>query len=457
MFKLKENGTTFPREVIAGLTTFFTMAYIIAVNPSILSQAGMEWGAVFLATIISAVVGTLVMGLFANVPYALAPGMGLNAFFVYTVCFALKFPWQQALSLVFICGIINILITVTRIRKHIIKAIPKSLQFAISGGIGVFIAYVGLVDVGILNFGAGVPGMTILSAPALWLFLFGLVLAVILLLLKVRGAILISIIATTFVGWIVQLLFKIPMLNPTESIVSFEQAVASLPSTFGVIFTAEGLGSLFSNAAALPLVILTIFSFSLSDTFDTIGTFVGTGRRTGIFSDEDEKAMMESKGFKSKMDKALFADSIATSIGAIAGTSNTTTYIESAAGIEAGGRTGLTSVVVAVCFIASAFLASLVSAIPFAATSPALVIVGIMMLSAFKDIKWEELSEAIPAFFAGIFMALCYNITYGIATAFIFYCIVKIFKKETKEIHPILWIATILFIANFVLLAVLPK
>lgn len=455
MFKLKANGTTFPRELIAGLTTFFTMAYIIAVNPSILSQAGMEWGAVFLATIISAVVGTLVMGLFANVPYALAPGMGLNAFFVFTVCFALKFPWEQALSLVFICGIINIIITVTRIRKHIIKAIPKSLQFAISGGIGVFIAYVGLVDVGILNFGAGVPGMTILSAPALWLFLFGLVLGVILLLLKVRGAILISIVATTLVGWGVQSLAGIQMLNPTESIVSFDQAVASLPSTFGVIFTAKGLGSLFSNAAALPLVILTIFSFSLSDTFDTIGTFVGTGRRTGIFNDEDEKAMMESKGFKSKMDKALFADSIATSVGAIVGTSNTTTYIESAAGIEAGGRTGLTSVVVAACFIVSAFFASFVSAIPFAATSPALVIVGIMMLSAFRDIKWEDLSEAIPAFFAGIFMALCFNITYGIATAFIFYCIVKIFKKEAKEVHPILWIATILFIANFVLLAII--
>ncbi len=448
MFKLKANGTTIPREIIAGFTTFFTMAYIIVVNPSILSGAGMEWGAVFLATIIASVAGTLVMGLFANVPYALAPGMGLNAFFVFTVVKTLGFSWQHALSIVFICGIINILITITRVRKHIIKAIPKSLQLAISGGIGIFIAYVGFLNVGILNFGAGVPSMSILNTPVLWLFLIGLFITVVLMLLKVKGAILIAIVATALIG--------IPMgLTKTGDTISFTDAAAALPSTFGVIFTSEGLGSLFSDLTKLPLVILTIFSFSLSDTFDTIGTFIGTGRRSGIFSEEDEKAMVESKGFKSKMDKALFADSIATSIGAIAGTSNTTTYIESASGIEAGGRTGLTSVVVSLLFVASAFLATFVSAIPAAATAPALVIVGIMMLSAFKDIKWEELSEAIPAFFAGIFMALCYNITYGIAAAFIFYCIVKIFKGEIKNTHPILWIATILFIANFVLLAII--
>jgi adenine/guanine/hypoxanthine permease len=447
-FKLKENGTTASREVIAGLTTFFTMAYIIAVNPSILSQAGMEWGAVFLATIIAAVVGTLVMGLFANVPYALAPGMGLNAFFVYTVCFGLGFSWQNALSIVFICGLINILITVTKIRKLLIKAIPKSLQYAIGGGIGIFIAYVGLVDVGILNFTAGVPAMTTLNTPTLWLFVIGLILTVVLLLLKVKGAILISIIITAHIG--------IPMhVTTAANSISFKDALDALPSTFGIIFTKEGLGSLFNDIEKLPLVILTIFSFSLSDTFDTIGTFIGTGRRTGIFSEADQKAMETGSGFKSKMDKALFADSIATSVGAIVGTSNTTTYIESAAGIEAGGRTGLTSVIVSACFIVSAFLASFVSAIPFAATSPALIVVGVMMLAAFKDLHWDDLSEAIPAFFAGVFMALCFSITYGIATAFIFYCIAKICKKEIKDIHPILWIATCLFILNFVLLALI--
>lgn len=448
MFKLKEHGTTVSTEIIAGLTTFFAMAYIIVVNPSILKESGMEWGAVFLATIISSIIGTLVMGLVANVPYAQAPGMGLNAFFVYTVCFALKFTWQQALSMVFICGVINILITVTKIRKHIIKSIPRSLQNAIGGGIGIFIAYIGLLNVKFIDFSAGVPSIAKMNNPTIWLFLIGLILTIILLILKVRGAILIGIIVTALIG--------IPMgLTATGDTISFGDAVKSLPTTFGVIFTDAGIPSLFSDSSKLPLVLMTIFAFSLSDTFDTIGTFIGTGRRTGIFSEEDEKAMESSAGFKSKMDKALFADATATSIGAIFGTSNTTTYVESAAGIGAGGRTGLTSVVVAICFALSAFLATFVSAIPSAATAPALVIVGVMMLAAFKEIEWTELSEAIPAFFAGIFMALCYSISYGIAAGFIFYCIVKICKKEAKEIHPILWISVILFILNFVILAVL--
>ncbi len=448
LFKLKENGTKVSTEIVAGLTTFFAMAYIIAVNPSILSQSGMEWGAVFLATIISSVVGTLIMGLVANVPYAQAPGMGLNAFFVYTVCFGLGFTWQQALSMVFICGIINIIITVTKIRKYIIKAIPRSLQNAIGGGIGIFVAYIGLLNAGVINFGAGVPALSTLNTPALWLFLIGLILTIVLLLLKVKGAILISIVVTALIG--------IPMgVTTTADTVSFSEACAALPTTFGAIFTSDGLGSLFSDMSKLPLVLITIFAFSLSDTFDTIGTFIGTGRRSGIFSDEDEKAMETSTGFKSKMDKALFADATATSIGAIFGTSNTTTYVESAAGIGAGGRTGLTSVVVAICFAISAFLATFVSAIPFAATAPALVVVGVMMLAAFKEIEWTELSEAIPAFFAGIFMALCYSISYGIAFGFIFYCLVKVCKKEAKDIHPILWVSTALFVLNFVLLAII--
>ena len=447
-FKLKQNGTTVGTEVIAGITTFFAMAYIIIVNPGLLSQSGMEWGAVFLATIISAIIGTLVMGLFANVPYAQAPGMGLNAFFVYTICFTLGFTWQQALSMVFICGLINIIITVTKIRKYIIKAIPRSLQNAIGGGIGIFVAYIGLLNVGIISFDSGVPALATLNQPAFWLFLIGLALTVILLVCKVKGAILIGIIVTALVG--------IPMgVTVTTETISFTEACRQLPTTFGAIFTSAGLGSLFSDAAKIPLVLVTIFSFSLSDTFDTIGTFIGTGRRTGIFSDEDEHAMETTPGFKSKMDKALFADATATSIGAIFGTSNTTTYVESAAGIGAGGRTGLTSVIVALCFAVSAFLATFVSAIPFAATAPALVVVGVMMMAAFKEIRWDDFDEAVPAFFAGVFMALCYSISYGIATGFIFYCITKICKKQAKEIHPILWVATILFILNFVLLAVI--
>ncbi len=447
-FKLKENGTTVSTEIVAGLTTFFTMAYIIAVNPSVLSQSGMEWGAVFLATIIASIIGTLVMGLFANVPYAQAPGMGLNAFFVYTVCFGLGFTWQQALSMVFICGIFNIVITVTKIRKFIIKAIPASLQNAIGGGIGVFVAYIGLLNVGFISFESGVPAIATLNQPVFWLFLIGLVLTVVLLVCNVKGAILIGIVVTAILG--------IPMgVTVTSDSVSFAEACAALPTTFGAIFTAQGLPSLFSDMSKLPLVLVTIFAFSISDTFDTLGTFIGTGRRSDIFSEEDEKAMDSSSGFKSKMDKALFADAIATSIGSIFGTSNTTTFVESASGIGAGGRTGLTSVVVAICFFISAFLATFVSAIPSAATAPALVVVGIMMTSAFKEIQWEDFSEAVPAFFAGLFMALCYSISYGIAFGFISYCIVKICKKEAGSIHPILWAATILFILNFVLLAVI--
>lgn len=448
-FKLKENGTKFSTEVVAGITTFFAMAYIIVVNPSILSQAGIEWGAVFLATIISAVIGTLVMGLFANVPYAQAPGMGLNAFFTYTVCFGLGFTWKQALSMVFICGLLNILMTITKIRKHIIKSIPLSLQHAIGGGIGIFVAYIGFLNVGFINFGGGVPAMSYIKSPTLILFVIGLVLIIVLQVLKVKGAILIGMVVSTLLG--------IPMgVTTTGDTISFTEACAALPSTVGAIFTAEGIPSLFTDMSKLPLALITIFSFSLSDTFDTIGTFIGTGRRSGIFSEEDEKAMESGAGFKSKMDKALFADATATSIGAIFGTSNTTTFVESAAGIGAGGRTGLTSVVTALCFALSAFLATFISAIPSAATAPALVVVGVMMVSSFKEIDWTEFEEAVPAFFAAIFMGLCYSISYGIGTGFITYCIVKIVKGKIKEIHPILMIATILFILNFVLLALLP-
>ena len=447
-FQLKENHTTVGTEIMAGLTTFFAMSYIIVVNPSILSQSGMEWGAVVLATILAAIVGTLIMGLVANVPYAQAPGMGLNAFFVYTVCGALEFTWQQALSMVFICGLLNIAITVSKVRKYIMKSIPLSMQNAISGGIGIFVAYIGFLNVGIVNFDGGVPALSTLNQPQFWVFLIGMALIVILLVRQVKGAILISIVATTLIG------IPFGVTTPSET-VSFTEACQALPSTVLAIFKEGGITSLFSDPAKLPLVLITIFSFSISDTFDTIGTFIGTGRRSGIFSEEDEQMMENSSGFKSRLDKALFADATATSIGALLGTSNTTTFVESASGIGAGGRTGLTSVVVAICFALSAFLAVFVSAVPFAATAPALVAVGVMMTSSFKEICWDDLEEAVPAFFAGIFMALCYSISYGIAAGFIFYCIVKCCKGKAGEIHPILWVCTGLFALNFLLLALL--
>lgn len=460
-FHLKENGTNVSTEITAGLTTFFAMSYIIVVNPMILSQTGMPKGGVFLATIIAAIIGTLVMGLFANVPYAQAAGMGLNAFFTYTVCFGLHFTWQEAMCMVFLCGLINIIITVTKIRKMIIRAIPTSLQHAIGGGIGLFVAYVGIMSVGLITFTskdpaaaakskptAAIPGLAVINNPVLWLFLIGLVLAIVLTVLKVRASLLITIIATSLIG--------IPLsLTSLNNAVSVTDAFAQLPTTFGAIFGPQGFPALFSNPARIPLVLVTIFAFSMSDTFDTLGTFIGTGRRTGIFSETDEKALENGSGFSSKMDRALFADSIATSVGAICGTSNTTTYVESAAGIGAGGRTGVTSVVVSVCFALSIVLAPLASAVPAAATAGVLVVVGCMMASSLKEIAWDDISEAIPAFFAAVFMAFSYSISYGIAAGFIMYCLVMTCKKRAKDVHPMLWIVSLLFILDFVANAVL--
>jgi AGZA family xanthine/uracil permease-like MFS transporter len=470
-FKLKENNTTVLTEVLAGITTFFAMAYIMFVNPDMLGLTGMPTGAVFLATILASVAGTLVMGLFANVPYAQAPGMGLNAFFTFTVVFALGFSWQQALAMVFLCGVINIIITVTKIRKHIIKAIPSGLQNAIGGGIGIFIAYIGVKNAGFLKFtsdpntytvlgdgnpatstivssSSAVPGIVNFNTPALIFAVISLVIMVALVALKIRGAIFISIVASTVVG----VLMGVVDLSGL-SLSNYGQAFDELGTTFLAAFGSDGMASLFSDAGRIPLVLVTIFAFSLTDTFDTIGTFIGTGRHTGIFDDADMKALESSSGFKSKMDKALFADSVATSVGAIFGTSNTTTYIESAAGIGAGGRTGLTSVVTAALFALSIFLAPFVSIVPTQATAPALIIVGVMMLASFADIKWGDLEEAIPAFGASIFMGFFYSISYGIATGFILYCIVKLVRGKIKDIHPVIWISTLLFIVNFVILA----
>ena len=464
MFKLKENGTKVSTEIIAGLTTFFTMAYIIIINPAILSQTGMEWGAVFLSTIIASVVGTLIMALAANVPYALAPGMGLNAMFTYTVCFSFGFSWQQALSMVFICGLLNILVTVTQLRKMLIRAIPLNLQNAISGGIGIFVAYIGVKNAGLLKFTADpgtyamfddgtivsesgiIPALVNFDNAAVLLGLIGITLTFTLMVLKVKGSIFISIVVTTLIG----IPMGVTQISGGDSTVTFMEAVQSLPSTFGVIFTKDGLPSLFSDMSKLPIILLTIFAFSMSDIFDTIGTFIGTGRRSGIFSAEDEAKFGGSKGFKTKMDKALFADSIATSIGAVFGTSNTTTYVESASGIGVGGRTGLTSVVVAAMFLISSFFARYISVIPSAATAPALIAVGVLMIGSFASINWTELEDAIPAFFAGIFMALCYSITYGIAMGFIFFVIIKAVQRKFSEIHPVIWVTTALFVINFI-------
>ncbi|MCI0129867.1 MULTISPECIES: NCS2 family permease [unclassified Vagococcus] len=474
-FKLKENNTTVSTEIMAGVTTFFAMSYILFVNPTILSLSGMPFQAVFLATIIASAIGTLIMGLFANVPYAQAPGMGLNAFFTFTVVMGLGYSWEQGLAMVFLCGMINIIITITKLRKLIIQSIPESLQHAIGGGIGIFIAYVGIKNAGFLHFtsdesaivssvvdgdkatnvvsnGGIVPALANFNNPAIILALIGLIITTILVIKNVKGAILIGIVITT--------IMSIPMGVVDLSTINFQQnslvnSIKELGTTFGAAFGPNGMPSLFSDASKIPQVLLTVLAFSLSDIFDTIGTFIGTGRRTGIFSKEEEESVMTSRGIHSKMDKALFADAIATTAGAIVGTSNVTTYVESAAGIGAGGRTGLTSVVVAAMFLLSSFLSPVVGAVPTQATAPALILVGVMMMSSFKEIEWTNLEDAIPAFFTSIFMGLAYSISYGIAAGFIFFVLIKVVKGKVKEISPVLWIVTGLFIINFIVLATL--
>ena len=467
-FKLTEKGTDVRTEVLAGLTTFFAMSYILFVNPAMLAQTGMPKQGVFLATIIGSVAGTLMMAFFANLPYAQAPGMGLNAFFTFTVVFALGYTWQEALAMVFICGIISLIITLTKVRKMIIESIPGSLRAAISAGIGVFLAYVGIKNAGLLKFSidpgnytvvgkgadkaaaaitansAATPGLVDFNNPAVIVALVGLAITIFFIVKNIKGGVILSILVTTVVAILVGLV--------DLSAIDFGQnnigtAVSELGQIFGVAVGPKGLGALLADSARWPQTFMAILAFSLTDIFDTIGTLIGTGEKVGIVATSGENH--ESEG----LDKALYADLIGTSIGAIAGTSNVTTYVESAAGIGAGGRTGLTALVVAICFAVSSFFSPLLAIVPNAATAPILIIVGIMMLASLKNIHWDDMAEAIPAFFTSIFMGFAYSITHGIAAGFITYTLVKIFKGQAKDVHSMIWILDLLFILNFVNLA----
>ncbi|MFB0919227.1 MAG: NCS2 family permease [Clostridiaceae bacterium] len=459
-FKLKENKTDVKTEFFAGLTTFLTMAYILFVNPNILSATGMNKNAVFIATVIAAVIGTLVMGLFANVPFAQAPGMGLNAFFTYTVVFGMGFTWQQALGMVFICGLINILITATKIRKEIIKAIPESMQYAISGGIGLFITYIGLMNAGFLKFlGDGevqadgtfhkiVPSMVDFTSISSLVALAGLLITIVLMLRKVKAAILIGIIATTILAIVTGVV-------PPEHLQNLGAGSGVSLTELGDTFLKLDILGLFADPGKLLLVFSTIFAFSLTDTFDTIGTFLGAGRKSGIFDDKDAEMFEKSEGgFNSKLERALFADATATSIGAIFGTSNTTTYVESAAGISVGGKTGLTSVVTALLFVLSLVLLPIIGIVPAVATAPALIVVGILMVESIGNIDWSDLEVAVPAFFTMAMMPLAYSITAGVSTGFIFYCLTKVVVGKAKEVSTMMYIFTGLFILSMILTAV---
>jgi len=455
LFKLREHNTSIKMEILGGVTTFITMAYIIFVNPNILRAAGMNSGnalgdaanvynafndpvvgSVMVATCLAAAVGTFIMGLYANYPFAQAPGMGLNAFFTYTVVLTYGYTWQQALTAVFISGIIFIIITLTKLREAIVDAIPMSIKHATSGGIGLFIALIGFKEAGIIVANpATMVGFGDLTAPGTMLALFGLVLTGILMARKVKASMLIGILSTTVVGIITKI---VPIPQGFSPV--------SLPPSLAPTFLAFDFPGLFKIDAGflamISSVLLVILTFTLVDMFDTIGTLVGTGNKAG---------MLDKDGKLPRINKALLSDAVATTVGSALGTSTVVTYVESAAGVLAGGKTGLTSVVVGILFLLALFLAPIAGLVPAFATAPALIIVGVLMMGAIKQINFDDFTEAFPAFFTIVMMPFSYSIANGVAVGLIFYPIVKVATGKAKEVSPLVYILAVLFIIRFVL------
>lgn len=457
LFKLKENKTTVKTEILAGITTFITMAYIIFVNPNILKFAGMNLpgikgdgaagfnalndpvvASVFAATCIAAAVGTFVMAFYANLPFAQAPGMGLNAFFTYSVCLGLGYTWQQALAAVLMSGILFIIITLTSIREKIVDALPQNLKLAISGGIGLFIALIGFKSGGII---VSSPDTLVtfgkLTTPSAIVTLIGITITAIFMAKKIKGSILIGIVITAIVG--------IPFGITKLAGVHVFSAPPSLAPTFMQFDFAGLLGSGASKGvfSAIMSVVMVVITFSLVDLFDTIGTLVGTATKA---------KMLDENGRVKNMNKALMSDALATTAGAIMGTSTVVTYVESTAGVAEGGRTGLTSATVGVLFLCSLFFSGLVGIVPAEATAPALVIVGVLMMSAVTKIDFEDFTEALPAFFTIAIMPFSYSIANGIAAGIIFYPIVKVVTGRRKEVSPIVYVLAALFIIRFIIL-----
>lgn len=448
-FKLKENKTTVGTEIIAGISTFIAISYIIFINPLILSECGMNYGAVYSATIIASIIGTLIMGLVAGVPYVQSAGLGINSLVAYTICGTLGFTWQQALAMVFICGIIQIIITATSLRKKIIKAIPSFMQDAITVGIGLFIAYTGFRNANFLAFSASfseggialgsdvLPKLVAFNSPEILLSLIGLIITSILVIKKHKAAYLLGILITTLIG--------IPM--GVTSLPDFSNYTV-LPSLSPTFFKLD-IAGLFTVKSSLVIVFMTIFTLTVSDIFDTIGTFIGTGKKAGIFKPDKDGNLPK------KLEKALFADSIATSIGALLGTSNITTYVESSVGIDSGGRTGLTAVSAAGCFFLALFISPIISCVPMAAIAPVLILIGLSMIGFVKDIKWDDINIALPAFFTIVLMPFAYSITTGIQVGFIFYVLCNLLSHKGKEVPKVIYIFTILFIIGFIYEAIM--
>lgn len=434
-FKLFEHGTSVKTEVIAGITTFLTMAYILFVNAGIVSQSGLPFTGVFIATALSAAFTTLFMGLYANLPIALAPGMGLNAFFTYTLVMGMGMSPASALAAVFLSGIVGIAVSVTPLRKMVVDAIPKSLKLAIGAGIGFFIAFIGLVNGGIvIPNAATLVSIGAVTNPVVLLSITGLIITIVLIIRKVPAAIFFGMIATSVIGVIAGLFGFIGMPALPTAIVSVNLDF----SLFGYFI--QGFQPLFANYG-LPAIGVIVFSLFFVDFFDTAGTFVAVSQAANLL---DENGNIEN------VEKAFIVDSSATVIGAICGTPNVTSYIESGAGVEAGGRTGLTSVVVAAMFILSIFVSPLLSVVTGAVTAPALIVVGVLMAQQLGGINWHNITEAILAFLVVIMMTLTYSISSGIAVGFIVYPIMLAANGTAKEIKPILWFLLLISVLYFI-------
>lgn len=429
-FKLKEHGTDVRTEVVAGITTFMTMAYIIFVNPGIVSDAGMPFDSALIATVVAAAVSTLLMALLANYPFALAPGMGLNAYFAYTIVLGRGIPWETALGAVFISGVLFVLLTLSRVREAIVDAVPGVLKVAISGGIGLFIAFIGAQNSGLIVANpATLVALGDLRSSGPLLALLGTVLTGGLLALRVRGAILWGIVSVTGLG----MLF---------GLVDTPTAIVEMPrfGTWAPVFgKLDVVGALKLGFFEIVLVFLFV------DLFDTLGTLIGVATRAN---------MLDEHGRLPRVRPALLADAIGTMFGAVAGTPTATTYVESASGVAAGGRTGLTGVTVAAAFLLSLFFAPLVRLVADmpAATAPALIIVGALMMQAVVRIDWQDVSEAIPAFMTIMAMPLTYSIATGIAFGFITYPVVKVIAGRAKEVHWIVYVLAVLFALRFAFL-----
>lgn len=423
-FKLRENNTNVRTEILAGVTTFMTMAYILAVNPGMLGDAGMDPGAVFTATALASFIGCVLMAFMANYPFALSSGMGLNAFFAYTVVLGMGYSWEFALTAVFLEGIIFIILSFFNVREAIFNSIPMNLKKAVSVGIGLFIALIGFVNAGIIvGEGGTILELGKLTEAAPLLAIIGLVITGVLLALKVKGALFIGILVTTLIG--------IPMGVSYMPDGTFLKIFSAPPSLAPGFFKFE-----WTNIFTLDMLIV-IFTFLFVDIFDTVGTLIGVSSKA---------KMLDEDGQLPRVKQALLADAIATTAGAALGTSTVTTYVESASGVAEGGRTGLTALTTGVMFLLALVLAPLFGMIPGAATAPALIIVGLFMMSPIKEIDLEDYTEAIPAFLTIVMMPFAYSIAEGIVFGMVSYVVLKLFSGRGKEVTPVMYILAVLFI-----------